>query len=119
MTARTGNYFKRLFGYYLLLILLFLSGIPVHSQDQKSKLENDKKKIEEEIKYNSRLLDETKKSQETTLNQLVVIKKQISSREKLIMNINSEIKAVNEEIEKNNQTLKDLNDDLLKRTTKH
>ena len=96
------------------MILLFLAVNSLYSQDEKTRLENNKKKIEEEIQYNSKLLDETKKSQETTLNQLVVIKKQISSREKLIMNINAEIKAVNEEIEKNNQTLKDLNDDLVK-----
>ncbi len=114
MATRTGNYFNRLNGLNLLLILLFFSVNSLYSQDEKTRLENNKKKIEEEIQYNSKLLDETKKSQETTLNQLVVIKKQISSREKLIMNINSEIKAVNEEIEKNNQTLKDLNDDLAK-----
>jgi murein hydrolase activator len=114
MATRKGNYFNRLNSLNLLLILLFLSVNSLYSQDEKTRLENNKKKIEEEIQYNSKLLDETKKSQETTLNQLVVIKKQISSREKLIMNINSEIKAVNEEIEKNNQTLKDLNDDLAK-----
>ncbi len=114
MATRKGNYFNRLNGLSLLLILLFLAVNSIYSQDEKTRLENNKKKIEEEIQYNSKLLDETKKSQETTLNQLVVIKKQISSREKLIMNINAEIKAVNEEIEKNNLTLKDLNDDLVK-----
>jgi septal ring factor EnvC (AmiA/AmiB activator) len=114
MATRTGNYCNRLFGLSFLLILYFVSVSLVYAQDDKTRLENDKKKIEEEIKYNSKLLDETKKSQETTLNQLVVIKKQISTRERLIMNINAEIKAVNEEIEKNNQTLKDLNDDLAK-----
>jgi septal ring factor EnvC (AmiA/AmiB activator) len=93
---------------------LFLAESNVYAQDKKTRLENDKKKIEDEIKYNAKLLNETKKSQETTLNQLVVIKKQISSREKLIMNINSEIKAVNEEIELNNQTMAELNNELVK-----
>lgn len=104
----------RLEGFLMLVIFLLLSVVPLHAQDKKSKLESDKKKIEEEIKYNSKLLDETKKSQKTTLNQLVVIKKQISSREKLIMNINAEIKSVSEEIETNNQTLTELNDELTK-----
>lgn len=104
----------RLECFLMLVIFLLLSAIPLHAQDKKSKLESDKKKIEEEIKYNSKLLDETKKSQKTTLNQLVVIKKQISSREKLILNINAEIKSVSEEIESNNQTLSELNDELTK-----
>jgi septal ring factor EnvC (AmiA/AmiB activator) len=107
----TGNYFN---GYKLLLIALILSVNPVFSQNQKTKLESDKKKIEEEIKYNSKLLEATKKSKETTLNQLVIIKKQISTRERLIVNINTEIKAVNEEIDQHNQKLKDLNDELIK-----
>ena len=104
----------RFFGSLLLVIFLLLSVFPLYAQDKKSKLENDKKKIEEEIKYNSKLLDETKKSQKTTMNQLVVIKKQISSREKLIMNINAEIKSVSQEIENNNLTLAQLNDELVK-----
>ena len=114
MTILIGKYFIRFFVLTLPVILIFLSVKPACSQDEKTRLENDKKKIEEEIKYNSKLLDETIKSQETTLNQLVVIKKQISTREKLIMNINSEIKAVNEEIDRNNLTLKQLTNDLAK-----
>jgi septal ring factor EnvC (AmiA/AmiB activator) len=98
----------------LLLILLLLFAGRGYSQDQKTRLEKDKQKIEEEIKYNAKLLDETKKSQETTLNQLVIISKQISTREKLIVNINNEIKAVNEEINQNNQTLAELNEELAK-----
>lgn len=107
-------YHIRFYGSCLVVIFLLLSVFSLYSQDKKSKLENDKKKIEEEIKYNSKLLDETKKSQKTTINQLVVIKKQISSREKLIMNINAEIKSVSEEIENNNQTLTELNNELAK-----
>jgi septal ring factor EnvC (AmiA/AmiB activator) len=114
MATPSMIYHIRFYGSCLVVIFLLLSVFSLYSQDKKSKLENDKKKIEEEIKYNSKLLDETKKSQKTTINQLVVIKKQISSREKLIMNINAEIKSVSEEIENNNQTLTELNNELAK-----
>jgi septal ring factor EnvC (AmiA/AmiB activator) len=107
------NFIKKV-GFFIAFILLLLSGTTVFPQDSKSKLEKDKKKIEEEIEYNSRLLDETKKTQKSTLNQLVILKKQISSREKLISNINEEIKTVNEQIDVNNEILKDLNNDLEK-----
>ncbi len=114
MATLTTIFRYRFYYFILLLSSLFLVESQAFTQDKKAKLENDKKKIEDEIKYNAKLLNETKKSQETTLNQLVVIKKQISSREKLIMNINSEIKAVNEEIELNNQTMAELNNELVK-----
>jgi septal ring factor EnvC (AmiA/AmiB activator) len=82
------------------------------SQDKKKLLQQDKEKIEEEIKFNEKLLDETKKTKEITLNQLVILKRQISSRENLIQNINSQIATVNEQIDLNNEILKDLKNDL-------
>lgn len=114
MNIQTGNNFNPLYRLVLLIAIAISAVTSLQAQDKKSSLESDKKKIEEEIKYNSKLLEETKKSKETNLNQLVVIKKQISTREKLILNINSEIKAANEEIEQNNLALTELNNDLAK-----
>ena len=84
------------------------------TDDEKSKLQNDKKKIEEEIQYNSQLLKETKKSKKVTLNQLVILKRQISIREKLIQNIYEEVKTVDDQINLNNEIVKDLKSDLEK-----
>lgn len=82
------------------------------AQNKKSKLEQDKQKIEEEIQYNSKLLEETQKSKKTTLNQLVILKNQISSREQLIETLNLEIHGANDQIELNNEILVDLTNDL-------
>ena len=84
------------------------------TDDKKSKLQNDKQKIEEEIQYNTQLLEETKKSKKVTINQLVILKRQISSREKLIQNIQDEVKTVDEQINLNNEIVKDLKSDLEK-----
>ena len=84
------------------------------SDDEKSKLQNDKKKIEEEIQYNSQLLEETKKSKKVTINQLVILKRQISTREKLIQNMYEEVKTVDDQINLNNEIVKDLKSDLEK-----
>ena len=86
---------------------------PLFSQNKKEKLEENKKKIEQEIQYNTKLLDETKKTKSTTLNQLVILKKQIADRERLINNINEEIQTTNQQIELNNEILADLKKDLL------
>jgi septal ring factor EnvC (AmiA/AmiB activator) len=95
------------------MLLVLLPGInPLYSQNQKAKLQASKQKIEKEIEYNNRLLNETKKTQKTTLNQLVILNQQISSREKLIQNINSQIKTVDDQIVLNNEILAELNNDL-------
>ncbi|MCB2221481.1 MAG: peptidoglycan DD-metalloendopeptidase family protein [Bacteroidetes bacterium] len=93
--------------------IMLMSPLYLFGQDEKSKLQENKKKIEEEIKYNSKLLDETKKTKTTTLNQLVILKKQISDRERLIDNLNEEIRTTNHQIELNNEILADLKRDLL------
>lgn len=99
---------------FLLLVLLLLSCWPdtAFSQQNKVQLQNDKKKIEEEIEYNTKLLEETKKSKKTTLNQLIILKNQIKSREELIHTINLQIKVADEQIVLNKQILEDLNRDL-------
>lgn len=98
------------------ILSLFLISLFSYTQtdDKKSKLQNDKKKIEDEIQYNTQLLEETKKSKKVTINQLVILKRQISSREKLIQNIQDEVKTVDEQINLNNEIVKDLKGDLEK-----
>lgn len=100
--------------FLLFIAVLILSPALLFSQEGKEKLQGDKKKIEEEIKYNSQLLEETKKTKLTTLNQLVILKNQIANREKLIRNISLEINTLEEQITLNNEILKDLNSDLEK-----
>jgi len=94
-----------------IFVLLSITGT-LKAQDQKNRLQEDKQKIEEEIKYNSKLLEETKKSKKTSLNQLIIIKNQIASREKLIETINDEVKSVNNQISMNSEILTELQHDL-------
>ncbi len=101
--------------YFSFILMVLLLGIfTSQAQDKKVKLQGDKKKIEAEIEFNSKLLEETKQTKLTTLNHLVILKNQIANREKLINNINLEINTVNEQISLNNEILKDLNNDLEK-----
>lgn len=97
-----------------MLAVLILVPVLLQAQVKKEKLQGDKKKIEEEIEYNSQLLEQTKKTKLTTLNQLVILKNQIANREKLIQNISQEVIILDEQISLNNEILKDLNNDLEK-----
>ena len=106
------SFHKRFLVALLVLSLAFLVFDLGRGQDTKTRLEQDKQKIEEEIQYNSKLLEETQKSKKTTLNQLVILKNQISSREQLIETLHLEISAANEQIGLNDEILSDLKNDL-------
>jgi len=80
-----------------LLILFFLSfqlsGFSQAVKD-KEKLQRTKQKLEEEIRYTNDQLEKTQKNKQTSLNKLLLLSKQIKSREALIDAINRELNDV-------------------------
>ncbi len=80
-----------------LLILFFLafqlSGFSQATKD-KEKLQRTKQKLEEEIRYTNDQLEKTQKNKQTSLNKLLLLSKQIKSREALIDAINRELNDV-------------------------
>jgi septal ring factor EnvC (AmiA/AmiB activator) len=98
--------------FFLALNLLFAFG-----QKDRAKLEQDKKKVEEEIEYTNKLLDQTRQTRQTSLNEVVILSKKINQREQLITTINGEVQLVEDQIvraqdsinllEKDLQSLKD------------
>jgi len=97
-----------LFSIFCLLIcsLFFSSVNNVYAQSNKaSKLKDDIRKIEKEIEYTNKLLEETKLNKKTTLNQVLILKSQIEKREKLIGEYNNEINNLSSNIDMNQQTI--------------
>lgn len=92
-----------------MLFLLLLSGISIthfaQKQTQKDKLLDKKKKVEEEIAYYKQLINETKKSKTASINQLVLLRQQITNREQLISDINDEILQMQRKISENYQII--------------
>jgi murein hydrolase activator len=97
------------------LIVLSLAG--VYAQKDRTKLEQDKKKVEEEIEYTNQLLDQTRQNKQNSLNEVVILNKKIGQRERLIGTINDQIQIVDGQmmsaqdsinlLEKDLQALKD------------
>jgi septal ring factor EnvC (AmiA/AmiB activator) len=108
----SSKYFSFSSVFFLIILLVYASSLI--AQDKKSLLTNDKKKIEEEIQFNTRLLDETKKSKNASLNQLILLKDQINNRENLINTLNAQLNQVNNQIDLNNELLRELQMDLNK-----
>ncbi|MBO4232581.1 MAG: hypothetical protein J5862_05035, partial [Bacteroidales bacterium] len=93
---------------YILFIVLVCFATLVMGQSKSDKLKNDKKQIEKEITNTQKLLDETKKNKNASLQEISVLRKQISNREALITAMNNEILALEEELVLNEKLLLNL-----------
>lgn len=103
-------YFAKFHKYLLLLfaLVMLLGQLDLEAQSKSTKLKNDKKKIETEIANTQKLLKQTEKNKNASLQQISVLRQQISNREALITNLNSEIFALEEELALNEKLSQDL-----------
>jgi len=95
---------KRILIQLRILIPVFFIIIFIHpsfAQKDKDKLKQNKQKIQKEIEFTNKLLNETKKNKKSSLNKLLILNNQISKREELINNTNSEIQLVDSKITQN------------------
>ncbi len=90
--------------------LLFLLALSVcHLQGQSSEqLKKDKQKIEKEIANTQSLLKTNEKNQKASLQQIALLRQQITNREKLITNLNGEIMNMESTQETNEQEIHNL-----------
>ncbi len=96
--------------FIVLLNFLFLSTL-FYTQDRKA-LEDEKSKISSEIAYTNKLLADAKKRGSLTLDEITLLKQKIKLREKMINNINHEMRSLDRGISKNEQGISDLEDEL-------
>lgn len=77
-------------------------------------LENRRKKILDEIRYTERLLNDTKKSVQSNINNISAIKRKIDLREELIGNLSKELKYIENKVASNKAEVEDLKAQLAK-----
>jgi len=110
--TRKSNRWRVLF---VIWCLALLNTIPCMAQKQTKKdLENKKKQLQNEIEYTNQLLAETKKNKKHSLSQLIALNEKIRKREELISVVNGEIGVLNHQIGQNNESIRGLQDDLVK-----
>lgn len=95
----------------ILVVILILLNIVLFSQS-KAELEKKKKKTEEEIKYTNKLLQETRDFQKASYNNLLLINKNIVSRQELIKEIEVEIKLTEKRIAETSSIIQMMEEDL-------
>ena len=92
-----------------LLVLFLIVGFGeisnLQAQNKRAVLERKKSRLKSDIAYKNTLLKKNEKEQNSTLNQLVLLQDKISKRLELIATINSEVKFLNSEIDKNEELI--------------
>lgn len=99
--------------YPLLLMGALFIGVTVNAQSKKE-LEDKKKKLQKEISLTNKLLNETKKNKELSLDELLKLKSKINARQGLISALNSEVRLYNNQIKQNIEVIASLEEDLKK-----
>lgn len=93
---------------------LFIAG-SYYSHGQgptRESLERDKQLIEQEIRLINQMLQETKKTAEVSVGQLVILGNQINRRETLVRSINNEIAIIDRRIASYTRSIKELEEEL-------
>ena len=95
----------------LLLFLLFFMATTAYCQTVES-LEKKIQSIQKDIKLAEKLLKETSKDKETSINQVSLLQTQIKQRESLIKTYQSQINAINKDIQNNKNQIATLEKNL-------
>lgn len=105
---KSNKFLRLLVVVAVLAVSLLLTPFDAFSQSNSAKLKNDKKKIETEIANTQKLLKQTEKNKNASLQQISVLRQQISNREALITTLNTEIFQLEEELALNIKLSQDL-----------
>lgn len=103
---------KRVIQFFVAVCLLLLSNST--SAQSKNDLEAKKKLLQEEISLTNKMLNETRKNKELSLDELLKLKSKINARAGLISTLSSELRMYNNEINKNAEEIASLQNELAK-----
>lgn len=97
--------------HFVCMLLLIIIAVPTFAQN-KSELEKRKKKLQQEIRLTNKLLKETRKNKDLSVDELLKLKSKINSRTNLIAAMSSEMRLINKEITSNNREIIELEQEL-------
>lgn len=105
----------RMTGRYVVMVILSLFfAVGGFAQRSKESLEKEVKALQKDIATANKLLKETSKSKEVTLNQVSLMDKKIKKRQRLINTYNEQIQVLENNITKGEANIKTLNGELKK-----
>lgn len=97
--------------YLLCIPLLLLLALSAPAQSRKE-LEKKREALDKQIRTTTALIDQARKEQRVTQEQLQLLESQIQAREQLIRTMHSELRKVDQQIMEDEEMVKSLNEDL-------
>jgi len=97
---------------FCILAISLLISITVFSQDSQQQLEAKRKKLEKEIVYTNKLLNQTQLNKDVTVNQLRLLNVKVNQRNDLIATLDSGVYHIKIKIEEIESLLFKLNEEL-------
>ncbi len=101
-------------GFILILLPVFLFPFLSFPQGSKEKLQKTKKQLEEDIRYTTRLLEETHRTKQNSLNKVILLNRQIEKRQSLISAISDEVDQIQVQMELQSRNISGLSEELKK-----
>ena len=96
-----------------LLVLAFLMlAICLSGQDRKEQLQQEKSRLEDEIRYTNELLEKTRKNKSASVNEVVLLQNKIRKREQLISAFDRQLRAIDNDIRGAGDEIHRLEDEL-------
>jgi murein hydrolase activator len=93
-------------GFIITVVVLANPFAAVAQQNEKERLQRDKVRIEQEIEYTNKLLQETQRVKQTSMNQLTLLNRQIKQREELLKNIDATIATLDRQIRQSDDSIR-------------
>ena len=101
---------------FIALLITPFSGMP---QASKEKLQKSKKQLEDDIRYTTKLLQETQQTKQNSLNKVILLNKMIEKRELLIHEISGEVSQIDTQMSLQQQHISSLSEELNKMKTEY
>lgn len=102
----------RMYRSYLIIFFGLWMVLTLKGQDEKTKLQDQRSRIEEEIRYTNKLLEETRKNRVASVNEVVLINNKIGKRQQLISAYNNELRLIERNIQLASQDISALQKEL-------
>ncbi|MCO6501046.1 MAG: peptidoglycan DD-metalloendopeptidase family protein [Vicingus serpentipes] len=96
---------------FFCVIGMVLVSLTLHAQS-KTELEKKKKQLQQEISLTNKLLNETKKNKELSVDELLKLRSKINARVDLISTMNAEIRIINKEINAIEKNINELENEI-------
>jgi septal ring factor EnvC (AmiA/AmiB activator) len=112
---KSSQPFRQIFPVFILILIpVFLFPFLSLAQESKEKLQKTKKQLEEEIRYTSKLLEETHRTKQSSLNRVILLNRQIEKRQALIRAISDEVGQIQGQMELQQKHISSMSEELKK-----